>query len=95
MQTYLMVTFQWKAVECYEENGPITGYHYRVYYDLFNFNDGIVDRNTTMVSLIYNNMQGFSVAAMNEAGTGEHCPPVQVHNFDEGNENLKKEKSAL
>ena len=89
MQTSSTVTFQWKELECYEENGPITGYRYRVYYNLSYYTEGEVDKNTTMVSLLHNNMEGFSVAAMNTAGMGEHCPTIQVYKFEEGNESVQ------
>ena len=85
LQTMLLVTFQWKELACYEEKGPITGYQYRVYYNFNYYEEGIVDRSTTMITLPYNNMQGFSVAAINEAGIGVHCPPVEVPYFIQGN----------
>ena len=84
MQTSLTVTFQWKALECYEENGPIIGYHYRAYQDLFHYDEGTANWNATTISLISSNLKSFSLAAMNEAGIGEHCPPIEVPNFDEG-----------
>lgn len=86
MQTSSTVTFQWKELECYEENGPITGYHYRVYYSHSYYTEGEVDRNTTKITLLHNNMEGFSVAAVNKAGMGEHCPTFQVYKIAEGNE---------
>ena len=88
-QTSSVVSFQWKELECYEQNGPITGYNYRVYYNLSYHTEGEVDRNTTMVTLLHNNMQGFSVAAMNKAGMGKHCPTIQVYSFPKGNERMK------
>ena len=42
-----------------------------------------------MVTLLHNNMEGFSVAAMNKAGKGEHCPTIQVYKFEEGNESVQ------
>ena len=85
-QTPLTVTFRWNELACHEENGPITGYQYRVYYDLEHYYEGIVDRRTTMVTLSYNNMQSFSVAAKNEAGNGEYCAPILVPYINEGDE---------
>ena len=89
-QTSSTVTFRWKELECYEQNGPITGYQYRAYYGYLNCIENVVDWNTTMVTLSYGNLQSLSVAAMNEAGIGEHCPPILVSNFVEGNETLRK-----
>ena len=82
--TPLIVTFQWKELQCFEENGPISGYHYRAYYGVNHYEEGRVDSKTTMISLYYNNMQSFSVAAANEAGIGEHCPPLLVPYLHEG-----------
>ena len=86
MQTPSTVTFRWKELDCYEENGPITGYQYRAYYGLFNSIENVLDNNTTMVTLPSENMLSLSVAAMNEVGIGDHCPPILVPIFDEGNE---------
>ena len=90
MQTPSTVTFQWKELDCYEENGPITGYQYRAYYGLFNSIENVLDNNTTMVTLPSENMLSLSVAAMNEVGIGDHCPPILVPIFDEGNEIVHK-----
>ena len=78
-RTLLTVTFQWKQLECFEENGPITGYRYRAYIHLSNYTEGEVDRNTRMVTLFHKDMQAFSVAAMNKVGIGEHCPAIEPH----------------
>ena len=75
-------------MECFEENGPIIGYRFRVYYNLSYYTEGELDGNTTMVTLLHSNMQGFSVAAMNEVGIGEHCPAIQVNDFVGGNESM-------
>ena len=80
-QTSSLVTFQWKELECYEENGPIIGYHYRLYHNLFHYSEGIVQGNITTLTLTYENMEAFSVAAINEAGFGAYCPPVAVPDF--------------
>ena len=83
-QTSTMVKFQWKELECYEQNGPITGYHYRIYHDNSSYNEGITDNNSTMYTLVVRNIQYFSVAAMNKAGIGPHCPPIPVPRFHKG-----------
>ena len=89
-QTSSTVTFRWKELDCYEENGPIIGYQYRAYYGLFDYIANVLDSNTTMVTLSSENMLSLSVAAMNEAGIGDHCPPTLVPNFDEGNELVQR-----
>ena len=88
IQSSSSVTYEWQPLECFEENGPITGYNYRVYYNFVDYLEGFVGRNKTVLTLWHINMQAFSVAAINKAGTGEHCPPVQVPNFNLGNEIL-------
>ena len=87
-QTFLKVTFQWKELECYEQNGPITGYHYRVYYSLNHFDEGKVDKNATTVTLFYKRMKSFTVAAANEIGIGEYSPPLLVPYVKKGTENV-------
>ena len=82
------MTFQWQPLECFEENGPITGYYYRVYYNLVDYVEGLVGSNKAVLTLLHINIQAFSVAAMNEAGIGEHCPPVQIPNYNLGNNNI-------
>ena len=84
MQSSLTVTFEWKPLECYEENGPITGYYYRVYHDNFHYSEGTVTMDTTVLTLKCANMQAFSVAAMNVEGIGALCPPVPIPTFDRG-----------
>ena len=90
MQTSSTITFQWKELECYEENGPITGYQYRAYYGFHDYIENVVDRNTTMVTLSDDNVQGISVAAINTDGIGDHCPPISVPNYNGGNEILQQ-----
>ena len=81
LQTRTAITVQWKRLECYEENGPITGYQYRIYSDLIHYNEGIVDGGTNRVKLMFGNMRkrAVSVAAINEIGVGQHCPPLLLH----------------
>ena len=83
-QTSTSVTFQWNELKCHEENGPITGYEYRVYHTLFHYTDGKVDRNTTTYTIYDTNVQEFSVAAINDAGIGDHCPLLQIPAFGSG-----------
>ena len=78
LQTRNTVTLQWKRLECYEENGPIVGYQYRIYSDLIHqhYQEGIVDGGTNRIRLLFGNTRkkAFSVAAINEAGVGQHSP---------------------
>ena len=83
------MTFQWKELECYEENGPITGYNYRIYQDMSRYISGNVGANTTRLSLFKANIQYFRVAAINKAGIGPHCPQIPVPRFDQGDVNFQ------
>ena len=82
------MTFEWQPLECFEENGPIIGYSYRVYSNFVHYMEGLLGRNKTVLTVWHTNIQAFSVAAMNDAGIGEHCPPVQVPSFNSGNNNI-------
>ena len=84
------MTFQWTELECYEENGPITGYQYRIYYDHAHYNQGTVKKNINTLTKLKANIQNFSVAAINKVGVGPHCPPVPVPSFDQGGLILKR-----
>lgn len=84
MQTSFSVTFEWNELACYEQNGPITGYQYRIYYCTLHYTIGTVGPNSTMHSIFYPNSSdpvcAISVAAMNGKGIGEHSPPITVPN---------------
>ena len=71
-------------MKCHKENGPIAGYEYRAYYDLFHYTEGKLDQKTTTYTIYDTNIQAFSVAAINEAGIGEHCPPLQINKMASG-----------
>ena len=88
--TSTSITFQWQRLKCQQENGPITGYQYRVYHDLFQYSEGTVECNTTMVTLYDTNVRAFSVAAMNEAGIGEHSPLLKLITSNSGEESWRK-----
>ena len=78
------MTFEWQPLECFEENGPITGYIYRIYHNFVDYMEGSVERTKTNLTVMHANVQAFSVAAINKAGIGEHCPPVLVLSFNLG-----------
>lgn len=85
------MTIQWKQLECYEENGPITGYHYRINYNMSSYIAGNVGANTTTLTLVKENVKHISVAAINKAGIGPHCPPVSVPSNHQGGENSQND----
>ena len=80
-QTATFVTFEWNKLKCHQENGPITGYEYRAYYDPFHYTEGTLDQSTTTYTVYSANIQAFSVAAINKAGIGVYCPPLQIPSF--------------
>ena len=87
-QSSSSVTLEWQPLECFEENGPIIGYNYRIYKNLVDYRGYVVGRNITVLTLMNTYMQAFSVAAINKAGIGEHCPPVQITSFNLGINNI-------
>ena len=94
-QTVQLVTFQWKELACYEENGPITGYQFRVYYNFNYYQEWRVHSSKTMITLPYSNMQRVTVAAVNEAGIGVYSPPIEVPYFRLGNKSHCESWSLL
>ena len=79
-QNSTYITFSWKELKCHQQNGPITGYQYHTYHDLFmlQYDEGIVDSTTSTLTLFDTAVQAFSVAAVNEAGVGEHSPALKL-----------------
>lgn len=90
-KTLFSITFQWKELECQKQNGPITGYQYRIYHDHLHYTEGSVGPDTTshtvLISNTEENVQAFSVAAINIAGVGEHSPPLRAATTDSGVQN--------
>lgn len=79
--TSTSVTFCWNALECEKQNGFLTGYEYRVHSDTQSIT-GVVDPEKTTCSVLFSTCGTrrctVSVAAMNDAGAGEHSPLVEV-----------------
>ena len=73
------IRFQWDALECEKHNGPLLGYEY--HFDSGNETvTAIVGPNSTtcIITLLQPGRIVFSVAAVNDAGVGYHCPPVSA-----------------
>ena len=75
------LAFSFSKLDCEELNGPLTGYEYKVTRDGVETVDRIDPAATTCVCML--NMKGVtncsvSVAALNEAGVGKHCSPLNV-----------------
>ena len=79
--TSTSLVFSFSKVDCEELNGPLTGYEYKVTRDDKESVFKLDPEETTCTCML--NMKGIttcfvSVAAINEAGVGKHCPPVNV-----------------
>ena len=77
------ITFSWKEVDCEQRNGVLLGYEIKLYYDEQVCTGRVVQSITTFTipplrkpELCF--PKAISVAAINEVGVGNHCPPVNV-----------------
>lgn len=81
-KTLFSVTFKWGELECHKQNGPISGYAYRIYYAFSQFIEGFLPPNKTEHTIYTSNVElggyALSIAAMNDAGIGEFSPPCTV-----------------
>ena len=81
-KTLFSVTFKWNELECHKQNGPITGYEFRVYYAFWRYIEGVLGPKTTVHTLYVSNTElggyALSVAAINEASIGEYSSPCTV-----------------
>ena len=78
------VTFTWKAVNCEQRNGLLLGYEIKLYYDDKVCTKRVVESVTTFTILPQWKPElcfpkAISVAAINEVGVGDHCPPVNLN----------------
>lgn len=65
-------------------NGALLGYECTIYFDAFNRSEIINASETTYtlsIPLLSDVPRGFSVAAVNEVGIGDHCPSVNLSYF--------------
>lgn len=76
---HLTVTFQWSKLECDKQNGPLSGYEYRLHTNSRQVTD-VVDPDVTAHSVLVEKpgIVAFSVAAVNSVGVGPHSPPVEA-----------------
>ena len=77
------ITFSWKALDCEQRNGYLQGYEIKLYNDEKVYTRTVVDSVTTftvvpqwMPEISF--PKAISVAAINEVGVGDHCPPVSI-----------------
>ena len=78
------ITFSWKEVECERRNGLFQGYEIKLYYDDEVCTRGLVEFVTTFTIPSQSEPEfrfpkAISVAAINEVGVGDHCPPVNIN----------------
>ena len=78
------VTFSWKEMQCEERNGILLGYEIKLYYDKGVYTTRVAE-SVTMFTIVPQLLpessfpKAISVAAINEVGTGIHCPPVNIN----------------
>ena len=77
------ITFSWKKVDCEQRNGLFFGYEIKLYYDEEVYTRRVVESITTFTILPQWKPElcfpkAISVAAINEVGVGDHCPPVNI-----------------
>lgn len=77
------ITFGWSAIECDKCNGILSGYECVIYYDNFNVTERFFPQVTEFTIQLPGEPdsrfpQAFSVAAINDIGVGDHCPPVAL-----------------
>ena len=79
-----VIKFRWSRLECEKQNGPLIGYEYKICVDNKCIKGNVNSQTTTCTKHIqrdYGSYCTISVAATNEAGTGDHTPPVHVTNL--------------
>lgn len=80
-----IATLAWSELECDDQNGLVTEYECVIYFANSRITDRVDNSVTTytLPMLDYATRPvAFSVAAVNEAGTGDHCPRVWIHLFE-------------
>lgn len=85
-ETVQSLTFTWNPLECQFRNGRLTGYELRFY---STYND-VQIFYTTDTRATFGNLRnsssgyGLSVAAVNQAGTGDHSPLIEAATCPKG-----------
>ena len=77
------ITFTWKAVDCEQRNGVLLGYEIKLYNDDQGYTRTVIEPVTIFTILpqwkpVFSFPNAISVAAINEVGVGNHCPPVNI-----------------
>lgn len=77
------ITFSWKQLPCWQQNGPISGYEIHLYQGRkLQFSDRIMGSDSTNYKaddLRPGTEYGFKLAAINDAGRGEFSPILEIH----------------
>ena len=78
------ITFNWKEVDCEQRNGVLLGYEIKLYNDQQVYTRTVVKFGTIFTILPqwkpdFLFPKAISVAAINEVGVGNHCPPVNIN----------------
>ena len=78
------ITFSWRSVERAQRNGVLLGYEVKMYSDEKVYTQTVPEYMTTFTILQeskhrFSFPNAISVAAINEVGVGNHCPPVNIN----------------
>ena len=78
------ITFSWKEVERDQRNGLLLGYEIKLYYDQQVYTTEKIDTIPAFTILPHWKPEfcfpnAISVAAFNEVGVGNHCPPLNIN----------------
>ena len=78
------ITFSWREIECEPSNGVLLGYEIKLYYDDQMCTVRVGESVTTFTIEPHWRLRPYfpkaiSVAAINEVGVGDYCPPVNIN----------------
>lgn len=77
------IAFAWSEIECEKCNGFLLGYECVIYYDNFKVTENVFPQVTDFTIQLASEPdsrfpRAISVAAINDVGVGDHCPPVTL-----------------
>ena len=77
------IKFSWHELDCDKHNGWLLGYECTTYFDNFCHTENVPAHVTSYTLSLYSFElitlpRAFSVAAINNAGVGDHCPPLNL-----------------
>ena len=78
------IMFSWKEIDCEHWNGVFFGYEIKLYHESKVCTERVIKSVTTFTvqpkwKPTFSYPKAISVAGINEAGVGSHCPPVKIN----------------